>query len=60
MLVRISIVTHVTIYFVTDVTQLPTYQRTHLLMRLKILRYQIQARPLDSQTTLFCMRRLIV
>ena len=45
MLVRISIVTRVTIYFVTTVTQLPARTSANAT---KIIRYQIQARRLEN------------
>ena len=45
MLVRISIVTRVTIYFVTTVTQLPARTSANAT---KIIRYQIQARRLQD------------
>ena len=45
MLVRISIVTRVTIYFVTTVTQLPARTSADAT---KIIRYQIQARRLQD------------
>ena len=52
MLVGVSIVTYVTNYFVTTVTQLPAPTSANATENAKMLRSQIQARGLENRRPL--------